>query len=147
MIRGRQEIYWTIWCTGIPTIDSPNAFLTLLVLTLSNASMAFSQELGKFKDLDPGPGIAVKYVGDAGIEGDASVIFAEDFETGSLAQIAKRWGHASINHLWLEHYVDEGAQRHNKVTSPNRVNRVWFDDIVVATEYLGPVKRVDLKTK
>jgi len=46
-----------------------------------------------------------------------------------------------INHLWLEHYVDEGAQRQNKVTSPNRVNRVWFDDIVVATEYIGPIRK------
>jgi len=45
-----------------------------------------------------------------------------------------------INHLWLEHYVDEGAQRQNKVTKPRRVNRVWFDDIVVATEYIGPIR-------
>jgi hypothetical protein len=334
-------------------MDSPIAFIALLVLTLSNASMAFSQEQDKFKGLDPGPGIAAKYIGDAGIEGDASVIFAENFEAGSLAEIAKRWGEASnkngevqaftddvpagsagrrslqmtgtmgknsgghlytmfkpgfdkvhvrfytkfaadhgyehhfvalggynpptpwpnpqagtrprgddriavfidplghhgrypppgvwglytywnemkvsadghywgnvlspaqavpvaqgewtcvelmiklnsapderdgelalwvdgkpamhfakgmrrgpwsgmgfklvesggepfeglrlrtsmdlkINHLWLEHYVDEGAQRHNKVRNPNRVNRVWFDDIVVATEYIGP---------
>lgn len=44
-----------------------------------------------------------------------------------------------INHLWLEHFVDEGAQRMNKVRSPNRVNHVWFDDIVVATEYIGPL--------
>ncbi len=44
-----------------------------------------------------------------------------------------------INHLWLEHFVDEGAQQMNKVRSPNRVNRVWFDDIVVATEYIGPL--------
>ena len=40
-------------------------------------------------------GIAAKYVGDVGIEGNASVIFAENFETGSLAEIAKRWGEAS----------------------------------------------------
>ena len=342
------------WRAGIPTMDSPSAFLTLLVPTLFNVSMAFSQEQGKFKGLDPGPGIAVKYIGDAGIEGDASVIFAENFETGDFAEIVKRWGYTSIkngeiqafsgevppgsagrrslqmtatlgenkggdlytvlkpgfdkvylrfytkfaadhgyvhhfvalggynpatpwpnpragtrpggddriavfidpighygrypppgiwglytywkdmkvsadgrywgnvlrpvqavpvtrgrwtcielmiklnsspeirdgelalwidgklvmrfakgrrrgpwsgmgfklvdsggeqfeglrlrtsmdlkiNHLWLEHYVDEGAQRHNKVTSPNCVNRVWFDDIVVATEYIGPI--------
>lgn len=43
-----------------------------------------------------------------------------------------------INHLWLEHYADEGAQRQNKLADPNRVNRVWFDDIVVARKYVGP---------
>jgi len=46
-----------------------------------------------------------------------------------------------INHLWLEHYVDEGPQRMNKLSNPTRVNRVWFDDIVVSTEYVGPATR------
>jgi len=23
----------------------------------------------------------------------------------------------------------------------NKVNRVWFDDVVVATEYIGPVRK------
>ncbi len=45
-----------------------------------------------------------------------------------------------INHLWLEHYVDEGAQRQNKVANPNRINRVWFDNIVVAKSYIGPIQ-------
>jgi hypothetical protein len=45
-----------------------------------------------------------------------------------------------INHLWLEHYIDPGAQRQNKVANPNRVNRVWFDDIVVAKSYIGPIR-------
>jgi hypothetical protein len=44
-----------------------------------------------------------------------------------------------LNHLWLEHYVDEGAQKANKVAVPNRVNRVWFDDVVVAKSYIGPL--------
>lgn len=44
-----------------------------------------------------------------------------------------------INHLWLEHYVDPGAQESNKVANPNPLNRVWFDDVVVATEYIGPL--------
>ena len=48
-----------------------------------------------------------------------------------------------INHLWLEHYVDEGFQRMNRVSNPNRVNRVWSDDIVAATGYIGPVGRTD----
>ncbi len=45
-----------------------------------------------------------------------------------------------INHLWLEHYVDAGAQRQNRVQSPNPVNRVWFDDVVVSTRYVGPIQ-------
>ncbi len=44
-----------------------------------------------------------------------------------------------INHVWLEHYVDAGAQAQNKVRNPNRSNRVWFDDIVVAKSYIGPI--------
>lgn len=45
-----------------------------------------------------------------------------------------------INHLWVEHYVDEGAQRQNRVQNPNRKNRVSFDDIVVSTSYVGPIQ-------
>ena len=45
-----------------------------------------------------------------------------------------------VNYVWLEHYVDEQAQRQNRVvTEPNRVNRVWFDDVVVAKSYVGPI--------
>ncbi len=44
-----------------------------------------------------------------------------------------------INHLWLEHYIDEGAQKQNKVKKPNRINRVWFDHVVVAKSYIGPI--------
>jgi hypothetical protein len=45
-----------------------------------------------------------------------------------------------LNHLWLEHYIDEGPQRQNKLANPNRVNRVWFDDVVVSTAYIGPIR-------
>ena len=46
-----------------------------------------------------------------------------------------------INHLWLEHYLDEGAQRQNRLRNPNRINRVWFDHVVVSAEYVGPIAR------
>jgi hypothetical protein len=52
-----------------------------------------------------------------------------------------RWrtdGALKINYFWLEHYVTESAARQNKVTNPNPVNRVWFDDVVVSTAYVGP---------
>ncbi len=45
-----------------------------------------------------------------------------------------------LNFFWLLHYVTDLAPRQNKVTNPNRINRVWFDDIVVATEYVGPIR-------
>jgi hypothetical protein len=44
-----------------------------------------------------------------------------------------------INFFWLMHYVTENAARQNRVAQPERVNRVWFDNIVVATAYVGPV--------
>jgi len=45
-----------------------------------------------------------------------------------------------INFFWLLHYVTENAARQNRVEEPNPVNRVWFDDIVVSTAYVGPIK-------
>jgi hypothetical protein len=45
-----------------------------------------------------------------------------------------------INFFWLLHYVTENAARQNRVAAPSRPNRVWFDDIVVSTEYVGPIK-------
>ena len=46
-----------------------------------------------------------------------------------------------INFLWLLHYVTEQAATHNHVEHPNPVNRVWFDDVVVSSAYIGPMKR------
>lgn len=43
-----------------------------------------------------------------------------------------------INHLWLEHYLGQGEQQQNRFTNPSKVNRVWFDDVVVAKSYIGP---------
>ncbi len=40
-------------------------------------------------------------------EGDASVIFAENFETGSLAEIAKRWGHAKNKNGKVQAFSNE----------------------------------------
>lgn len=44
------------------------------------------------------------------------------------------------NFFWLLHYVTEDAVRRNKVASPSPVCRVLFDDIVVSTAYVGPVR-------
>ena len=37
-----------------------------------------------------------------------------------------------LNAFWLMLYVTE------RWAKTNKVNRVWFDDVVVATEYIGP---------
>jgi hypothetical protein len=42
-----------------------------------------------------GAGLATKYPGDAGIERDPAVVFAEDFEAGTVEEIGKRWGDLS----------------------------------------------------
>lgn len=44
-----------------------------------------------------------------------------------------------LNFFWLLHYVTENAARQNRVESPAKVTRVWFDHIVVATRHIGPI--------
>lgn len=51
-----------------------------------------------------------------------------------------RTDHAlKLNFLWLLVYVTENAARQNNVERPNPTTRVWFDDIVVADQYIGPI--------
>jgi len=46
-----------------------------------------------------------------------------------------------INSFWLLYYNTDQPARHNKDPHPeNRVMQVWFDDIVIATEYIGPIQ-------
>jgi len=54
-----------------------------------------------------GEGIAAKYPGDVGIDKDQAVILAEDFETGRLDQIAKRWGYASNKNGKVHAFSDD----------------------------------------
>lgn len=52
-----------------------------------------------------------------------------------------RWrtdGKLKVNGVLIMLYVTENAARQNRVTPPDKV-RVWFDDIVVSTKYIGPV--------
>ena len=45
-----------------------------------------------------------------------------------------------INSFWLLFYNTDQPARHNKDPNPeSRVMEVWFDDVVIATEYIGPV--------
>jgi len=46
-----------------------------------------------------------------------------------------------INSFWLLFYNTDQPARHNRDPKPaSRVMEVWFDDIVLATEYVGPVR-------
>jgi predicted amidohydrolase len=46
-----------------------------------------------------------------------------------------------LNWFWLLHYVTEHAARQNRVDTPKHSSPVFFDDIVLATEYIGPLRR------
>lgn len=45
--------------------------------------------------LPQGPGLAARYPGDAGLARDRAVLLAEDFETGGVADLGKRWSSVS----------------------------------------------------
>jgi hypothetical protein len=45
-----------------------------------------------------------------------------------------------INTFWLLYYITDQAAKQNNDTATDRQNEVWFDDIVLATEYIGPVQ-------
>jgi hypothetical protein len=44
-----------------------------------------------------------------------------------------------VNTFWLNYYITEFAAKANNDTAGDRVSEVWFDDIVIATEYIGPI--------
>ena len=44
-----------------------------------------------------------------------------------------------LNFFWLLHYVSLHGAIFNNCPNPNPVNRVWYDDIVVSTRYVGPI--------
>jgi len=52
-----------------------------------------------------------------------------------------------LNFFWLLHYVTANAARQNRVDSPEPLNRVLFDHVVVATDYIGPVAPVPAPSK
>jgi hypothetical protein len=55
-----------------------------------------------------------------------------------------RWRNSpdlKLNFFWLLHYVTENAAKQNHSAHPKPINRVWFDDVVVGTTYIGPIQR------
>jgi hypothetical protein len=45
-----------------------------------------------------------------------------------------------VNTFWLLYYITEQSAKQNNDTDPDRMYEVWFDDIVLAREYVGPVQ-------
>jgi len=45
-----------------------------------------------------------------------------------------------VNTFWLNYYITEFAAASNHDTATDRVNEVWVDDLVIATEYIGPIE-------
>lgn len=57
-------------------------------------------------ELPQGPGLAARYPGDRGLAAAPGVVWAEDFETGDLAAIGRRWGDVSNQAGALELVTD-----------------------------------------
>ncbi len=46
-----------------------------------------------------------------------------------------------LNSFWLQYDVDDSTAKHNNDPTPkDREYEIWFDDVVLATEYIGPVQ-------
>ncbi len=46
-----------------------------------------------------------------------------------------------LNFFWLLHYVTDSALKRNKVADLPKTNTVWFDHVVVAKKYIGPLAK------
>ncbi|MEX2216839.1 MAG: hypothetical protein WD768_22185 [Phycisphaeraceae bacterium] len=67
---------------------------------------------------------------------DVNETRAEPFEGFSWRTSEK----LKINFFWLLHYVTDTALKRNGVTDMEKPVTVWFDNVVVAEKYIGPVK-------
>jgi len=80
--------------------------LAAMFATIASASVARGgEEAGR---LPEGPGLAARYAGDQGIARDRDVLFADDFQSGTLAEIVKRWGSAQNPQGKALELVDDG---------------------------------------
>ncbi len=68
--------------------------ITLLLPALA-LSLFAAVSCDSGNEIPPGMGIAWLYPGDEGIGDHPSVVFAENFESGTLEDIAAKWGHMS----------------------------------------------------
>jgi len=101
---------------------------------------------GKQKRIEPGRWYCVEVLLKANSDGEKSDGVQAFWIDGEL------YGHfdgfrwrttdkLKINSFWLLFYNTDQPARHNKdPDSKNRVMEVWFDDVVIATDYVGPVR-------
>jgi hypothetical protein len=68
------------------------------------------------------------HVREEGEEGEAF----QGFQWRTVPELA-------VSYFRLSHFVTADSYRANKVTDPPPLNRVWFDDLVLAKEYIGPI--------
>jgi hypothetical protein len=68
-------------------LSSGSILLVVICGTMTHVSLGFAETHGD----PPYKGLASKYLGDQGIEKDPNVVFAEDFERGSLHDLSSRW--------------------------------------------------------
>jgi len=69
-----------------------DALVVVVFLCLATAvSLAQEGSTMKASALPEGPGLAAKYPGDVGLEGDEAVVFVENFDEDSLDALRKRW--------------------------------------------------------
>ncbi len=110
-----------------------------VMLKLNSAPEKADGELAIWLDGKP-----VMYVGKGERRGPWSGMGFRVVKDGGEPFEGFRWrtnDNLKINFFWLLHYVTENAGRQNHVAKPSPVNRVWFDDIVVSTEYVGPIRQ------
>jgi hypothetical protein len=100
--------------------------LSLFVLFHSLASVAASGPVGEGEGRRGQGGLAAKYPGDAGIANDPDVLFADNFES-------------EVNCFWLQHYGYDDGDPTKQYWKDSQ--SVWFDDVVVARRYIGPIRR------
>jgi len=72
--------------------------------------------------LPSGPGLAARYPGDRGIAADANVVFAEDFERETVADVVKRWNEAKNPRGKALHLEGEPGKRCLRVTATHGEN-------------------------
>lgn len=68
------------------------AFVPLVAAASVKADGPSPAEIAQAAAVVKSGGLALKYPGDEGIEKDPRVLFVDDFETGSVAEIGARWG-------------------------------------------------------
>lgn len=83
----------------------------LLVLALLMLGMAgVRADAEPPRPLPEGQGISARYKGDEGIGGDKAVLLAENFEHGTLAELAKRWSEIKNPQGRVLSFVENGPK-------------------------------------